>query len=231
MATNPGPPDEPGEGFGFQDEPARPVPPAKPKKRRPKEPGKARTAAPGPATSKPRATVVQWVSLAAVMVPLLAVAIFMAVRQNRQWSDLLAAHRAEVAAYLAPGKPAPPGAPRPKIVHVVAVDVDKRALDEGMLFSLPESLRAETPADVTTVLQNRYTAKEHGRFEGGGRALQLTVAVTVIDRATGTVLGTGTFTGPPPPKTVSRGAFGEDVNGGLPVEEVVAFLKRLEQGP
>lgn len=234
MGTNSPIPDEPEEHYGLQDEPPSPRPskdrPAAPKKRRPKEAGTSRTRPPEPADAKRKVMVKQLASLAVVLVPLLGVAIFMAVRQTRDWSDLLAAHRPQVEAYLAPGKPAAPGMPRPKVQRVVAVDVDQRALDEKMLFSLPESLRAETPEDVTLILQNRYTTQEHGRFEGGGRALQLTVAVTVVDRATGAILGSGTFTGPPPPKSVSRAHFKSDVDGGLPTEEVVAFLKGLQDG-
>src|SRR4051812_36045025 len=108
MATHSRAPDGPDEPYGFQDEPARPEPPtgrpAPPKKRRPKAAGTSRVRPPEPTNKKPQNRARQWVTLAAIMVPILGVAIFMAVRQKRQWSATLAAHRPQVEAYLAPGK-------------------------------------------------------------------------------------------------------------------------------
>jgi hypothetical protein len=56
----------------------------------------------------------------------------------------------------------------------------------------------------------RYTDQEVGRYLGGGRALKVTVRVTVIDRASHVVLGTASFTGADPP-LVTAGSTSDDV--------------------
>jgi hypothetical protein len=82
---------------------------------------------------------------------------------------------------------------------------------------------------VKTVVQMRYTQQEVGRYLGGGRALKVTVNVTVIDRASRVVLGTRTFTGADPP-TVTVGNSSDDVRGAVAYGDIISYLKQLRKG-
>ena len=179
---------------------------------------------------KPRPmTVRDWLVLAGIAVPLLVVAVVMAVWQTRQQAATRAVFLANMASYVAPPKDLPANAPRPPVGKVVVVDADKRVLDE-IYFQLPPDLRADGPADVTTVVQTRYTARQVGEYEDNHRALQLTCTVTVIDKASQALLGSATFTGPPPPPRVARRTVGEDIDGGAPVKEIIDYLRQLRKG-
>jgi hypothetical protein len=243
MTDHPRQPTDP-EPFRFQDEPSpspaggAPAPAGKPERPRRRRP--ARRDRPAEAPSPSGGAGIPWLKsrphalrdgllVAGLLVPLIGFAAFMAIRQVREESHERTVFGANVASYLVPAKELPPGAPRPALGKVVLVDADKRALDEHH-FALPDDLRAYTPADVTTIVQVHYTPHQVGVYEGGGKALQLDCTLTVIDKASQALLGTATFHGPPPPATVSRTAFRQDVDGGLPMEEIIAFLRQLRKG-
>src|SRR5947199_9432348 len=136
----------------------------------------------------------QWMVLVAIFIPILGFAIFMAVRQEREHADERATFGAVMAEYAGPPVQGNPGAARPALGKVVMVNADNLSLD-NLHFAIPDDLRAWTPAEVTTVVQLRTQDREVGRYEGGGRALQQTVTVTVFDKASRVLLGSATFTG------------------------------------
>jgi hypothetical protein len=247
MADNSSGPVGPEDHYRLQDEPprpadgggARPKPPRPPERpRRPRSARQDRDAgrgagspsggAPFPWLKPQPMTVKQWIVLAAVAVPVLAFIVAMAVWQNQHRAWEQTAFGAAMDDYLAPAVTAPPSAPRPAFGKAVMVDANQRKLDYFQ-ESLPDDLRAATPAEVATVVQLRYTDQEVGRYVGGGRALKVTLNVTVVDRASHVVLGTASFTGADPPQFTSAHA-GEDVRGTLPVADIIGFLKQLRKG-
>ena len=237
MTDRPRPPADP-EPYRFQDEPIpSPAGGSRPPAGKPERPRRrpARRSEPAPSGGsgipwlKPRPMTWRgWLVLAGLLVPLLVVAVVMAVRQVREEDQERAAFGANMTTYLVPGKELPPGAPRPAVGKVVVVNADKQALDD-FHFALPDDLRAHTPAEVTTIVQFPYTPHQVGVYEGGGKALQLDCTATVIDKASQALLGTATFHGPPPP-TRTPTEVGQDDSGGLPNEEILAFLRQLRKG-
>jgi hypothetical protein len=155
-----------------------------------------------------------------------AVAVFMAVRQNAQNGAEQSAFQAAVDDYLfSPVEPGPGVAP-PRAGKVVLVDVDRRAFDPFHL-ALPDDLRAHAPAEVATVAQMRYTRQEVGRYEMGARAVRLSCTMTVIDRASRTVIATHSFSWGEPPGSIPRAGDKEDVTGPPPLKEINSFLTGL----
>jgi hypothetical protein len=247
MADNPSGPVGPDDHYRFQDEPPgpagggapRPKPPRPPERsRRPRPARQDRDAgkgagspsggAPFPWLKPQPMTVKNWIALAAILVPLLGFAAGMAIWQNqhRAWEQTV--FGAAMDDYLAPTVTAPPGTPPPAFGKAVMVDTAERKL-HYFQESLPDDLRAATPAEVTTVVQLRFTDQEVGWYVGGGRALKVTCNVTVVDRASHVVLGTASFTGADPPLVTSAHP-GEDVRGTLPVKDIIDFLKQLRKG-
>ena len=172
---------------------------------------------------KPPTPLWQWISLAAIMVPIIGFAAFMAIRQETQQADQRKTFGAAIDSYLAlaPGKP---NDAKARVGKVVLVDVNKRALDETQ-FALPDDLQATSPEEVTTVVLSTIRRDQKGTFEGGGKAVQEHYSLAVIDKATGALIGSAEMTGPEPPKTVSRSGFGQDVSGGAPLDEIIGFLR------
>jgi hypothetical protein len=250
MADNPPGPADPEDHYRLQDEPPgpaaggtpRPKPPRpaerarrpRPERaaRRDRDTAKAATAPPGggwfswPKRKPTNAT--QIITLVAIVVPLIAFAAAMAIWQNQHRAWEQSAFGAAMDDYLAPAVNPAPGAPRPAVGKGVMVDVNQRKLDY-LQESLPDEMRAASPAEVTTVVQLRYAEQEVGKYTGGGKALKVTLTVTVVDRATHTVLDTRTFVGADPPQ-FARADVGEDVRGELPVKDIIDYLKQLHKG-
>jgi hypothetical protein len=247
MADNSSGPVGPDDHYRLQDEPPRPADGAAPRPKPPRPPERSRrprparqdpdarkgTGAPSGGASfpwfKPQPMTLKHKIVFGVLVALLiGFAAGMAIwqHQHRAWEQTV--FGAAMDDYLAPTVPAPPGAQRPAFGKAVMVDVGQRKLDYFQ-ESLPADMRAASPAEVTTVVQLRYTEQEVGRYTSGGRALKVTLDVTVVDRASHVVLSTKTFIGADPP-TFARADVGEDVRGTLPVADIISFLKQLHKG-
>jgi hypothetical protein len=169
----------------------------------------------------------EWITVIVLLAVVIPVVVVMAVRQNLAESATRDAHQAAVASYLfTPVEPVP-GAARPRLGKVVAVDLDKRAFDQRVFNLIPLELKAEATAEVTTVARIQYTRREVGRFEMGAAAVELSCTMTVADLATHATLGTRTFAWGPPPKAIPRGGDKSDITGTAPAEEIVAFLTGL----
>jgi hypothetical protein len=162
----------------------------------------------------------------AFVAALFGVAIFMAVRQTDQANAERTAFRAVIGEYLFSPVPAAPGAARPRVGRVVLVDVERRKFDD-LHLSLPEDLRALTPAEVTTVGQIRYTREEVGRYQMGQRAIQLSCTMMVVDLPSRTVIGERSFVWGKPPSHIPKTSSKDDVSGSAPWKEITAFLTEL----
>src|SRR5262245_58386966 len=194
--------------YGFDEDPSKPAeaqaqPTPRPRRRPPKAPPAAeRSAAAGPPVAREsapkgmkRRDIIAVVVLVAVIASFVT---FMAIRQSVQRSNEQSAFEAAVGDYLFAPVEAGPGVSRPKAGKVVLVDMDKRAFDPFHL-TLSEDLRAQSPEEVATVAQMRYTRQEVGRYEMGSRAIQLSCTMTVVDRASRTVIATRAFAWGKPP--------------------------------
>src|SRR6185312_1753971 len=109
---------------------------------------------------------------------------------------------------------------------LVVINLDERKLDE-LHFDIPDGMRADSPNEVVTIVQTRPIKHKVGQYEGGGRAIREDYPITVIDKASSTVLGSATFEGPNPPESTSRTNFREDVSGGPPKAEIIEYLRQL----
>ena len=153
-------------------------------------------------------------------------AVFMAVRQQTQRSDERSLFQAVIGDYLFSPVELGAGVARPRLGKVVLVDVKQRKFDD-LHLSLPEDVRALTPAEVTTVGQMSYTREVVGRYGMGARAIQVSCTLTVVDRASRTVIAKGSFVWDKPPSHVPKTGNQGEVTGSPPWREITAFLCRL----
>lgn len=112
---------------------------------------------------------------------------------------------------------------------VVFVDLrGRRILDEYSweLQNREKSLLALRPEDVGAVVLVRERSRQVGSYVGGGAALEVRSTLTVVDTASGEVIGKKTFRSGEPPEEAPLGA---DVAGALPWERIVAFLSEHAQ--
>ena len=216
--------------YGFAEDSPKPAggPPALPSHRRRRPPNAPPPAASPPAgapeaKAKRRREIVALVVIVGICV---TVAVFMAVRQNVQESAEQSAFQSAIDDYLFSPLQPEPGVPRPRAGKVVLIDMDKRAFDR-LHLNLNEDLRAHTPAEVATIAQMRYTRQQVGRFEMGARAIQPSCTMTLVDRASRTVIATRSFVWGPPPTRIPRGGDREDVTGPPPLQEITNFLATL----
>jgi hypothetical protein len=107
---------------------------------------------------------------------------------------------------------------------------DRVILVEGKAISLwntslPAALRAATPNDVGTVVVVKQSWHKVGKYSGGEPALQDVWTISVVDLATGQVVGRAVLRGDLPP-TVANIDAGENY-GPPPSKELFAYLARL----
>jgi hypothetical protein len=165
-------------------------------------------------------------ALTAFVAALFGVAVFMAIRQSDQANAEGTAFRAVIGDYLFSPLERAPGAAPPRVGRVVLVDAGQRKFDD-LHLSLPEDLRALTPAEATTVGQIHYTREEVGRYEMGQRAIQLSCTMTVVDLRSRTVIAKRSFVWDKPPSRIPKTSNKEDVTGAAPWKEITAFLTAL----
>src|SRR5689334_1350329 len=117
---------------------------------------------------------------------------------------------------------------------MVVVDMLDGDIDD-LHFDLPSDLRASWPGEVTTVVQLHWTHAAVGQYvseqtsdrdpirlpTARGTAYQWKCEVTVMDRATRTILGRSHFMGSRPPERL-RGRAGESASGDKPTDEILA---------
>lgn len=164
-----------------------------------------------------------------ILVICVIVAIPLAIRQNKEKAENLASFEKEMPEYLAAGVSAKHGAPLPKFGKAVAVDLNNKTIDKNTYLSLPGELRAANASEVATVVQIvRFRQEQVGTYDNRLRAMLAHYKVTVIDRSTRVILGTTEIRGLDPPKTIPRVyKLGEDIYGGLPTGDIVAYVQEL----
>ena len=162
-------------------------------------------------------------ALIGLVVPLIGFAVFMAVRQIVQEKAETEALQAAISEFLFTPVEGRPGDPRPRAGKVVLVDAQKRALDR-LHVSLREDLRAKTPSEAETIARMDYNRKVVGRFEMGAEAVELSGTMTLVDRASRTVIARRSFSWGKPPGSIPRAGYKDDVTGPPPLMEMVAFF-------
>jgi hypothetical protein len=108
--------------------------------------------------------------------------------------------------------------------RVIPVDMGTRNI-HAIHFMLPKELRSLSPDDVGTIMWLQWGKQDVGRYEGGAPARVQTCEVTLIDKATFSVVAQRDFRGSAPPEKISSKSS-EGV-GSAPISEIVTFLKSL----
>ena len=167
-----------------------------------------------------------------VVVPLIGLAVFMAVRQARNRSAEQSAFASEMDKLLAPPGVGPVNATPGK---VAIIDVDKRALHHLHDRNDGEGAdkQAATPAETAIVVQLRVTNREVLEYLNGRKGVKQTFHLTVIDKATWTKIDERSFEGGDPPDSISlrrSGGTNEPVTGSVPAKEIYAYLRTLGGG-
>ena len=159
------------------------------------------------------------------MVPLLGIAIFMAVRQRGLQEGEERAFAAEIDQLLKPPKEGTSPAGKPG--RFAEIDVDERALCHSH-WTLWKDMRAATPAEADYIVHVHTIRDKVGEYTDATNAIKLTLELTVIDKPTWTVVGRKTFVGSEPPLIVS-GSDGSTDNTGDPPDrqEVIAYYRGL----
>jgi hypothetical protein len=181
----------------------------------------------GAEAEKKKNKMIAYIVAAAVMVPLLGFAVFMAVRQKDNQASEAEAYAAEMDTLTAPpGEGTPPASTPGKFA---VIDVETKKLAGLQEFIGDETCRAWKPADATAVVHLKTDRQVVGTFTNGSKAVKLTYHLTVIDKKTWTVLGRATYPGDDPPVV----AFGKkdpdtDITGDPPKAEVLtAYIKGI----
>jgi hypothetical protein len=213
--------------YGFQDDmsPPHEAPSSRPRQSRPRK-SKDRTSREqflADAAKATRMSLRDKLTLIGLLVPLIGFAAFMAVRQIVQEKAEKEALQAAINEFLFTPVEARPGDPRPRAGRVVLIDVQKRALDR-LHVALREDLRAKTPAEAETIARMDYTRKVVGRFEMGAEAVELSGTMTLVDRASRTVIASRFFSWGKPPTSIPRAGYKDDVTGPPPLMEMAAFF-------
>jgi hypothetical protein len=201
--------------------------PAKPSSGKPAS-GKSASRKPEESAAPPAKKVPQWVGgvlLALMFIPILAFAIFMAVRQERHEAGEEAAFAAEIDQLLQAPKEGTPPPGEPGLF--AEIDVDERKL-HVLHSTLWNDMRASTPAEANYIVQVDTTRDEVTTYTGGSKGIKLTINVTVIDKPSWTVMGRKTFVGEDPPLVaVDRGPDSDVVGTPPDRQEVIAYYRGL----
>lgn len=124
--------------------------------------------------------------------------------------------------YLATARPGSEGAyVKGKILPVNSGD---RAVD-WFYYEVPETMRANSPEEVGTVVLLQWGEDQVGQYGGsGGGAFVRTCHVTVVDHAKREIVGQSQFRGGDPPRTSRRGS---SQHGSYPTEQILSYLRGL----
>jgi len=107
---------------------------------------------------------------------------------------------------------------------MIVVDKTKGEIATSLCSQLPSRLRADSPERVMTVVWLEWKRKSSGIYTDGKIATTVNCEVTVIDKASESVMFSTTITGYPPPKSRSRW---ESSEGSTPTLKIVKYLKSL----
>ncbi len=108
---------------------------------------------------------------------------------------------------------------------MVVISKREMQVDEEVYTALPAELRADSPAEVGTVVVLKWGAQVRGVYSSNEAfALWHTCEVTVIDKSISAIVGRQNFRGGDPPvSTTGRG----DIYGSKPIQDIVAYLTTL----
>lgn len=106
---------------------------------------------------------------------------------------------------------------------VITIDKVGNKADH-LYFSLPEEIRANNPDEVETIVWLECTERVAGTYSSGTKGYRTICDVTIIDKASATIVGRETFYGEAPPQVKS--GFG-DWHGGRPTGEIVDYIENL----
>jgi hypothetical protein len=104
----------------------------------------------------------------------------------------------------------------------------QRAVDL-LHMRLPPARRADTPADVGTVVYLYWQREEVGKYPSGGTAYVQTCDLAAVDLSGPRITAYRKFRGGPPPETVKMGSGNHE--GPRPEQEVVEYLTALPSRP
>jgi hypothetical protein len=225
-------------GYGFAEDPeeARPGRPARREDDRPRSKKQAvqrREAAADPpraphappaAKKKPS---LLW--FLAVVVPLIGVAVFMAIRQSHNRAGEREAFAAEMDKLVAPPAAGPVKATPGKVAIIDVAGKELHYLHESDGGAWAD-MQAATPRETATVVHVRVTSKEVRQYLNGRKGVKQTFHLTVIDKATWAKIDERSFEGGDPPESIQLkggGGTNEPVAGPLPAKEIYAYLRGL----
>ena len=107
---------------------------------------------------------------------------------------------------------------------IIPVNIRDNAIDFILYYELPKDLRAASPEEVRTVIEQVCTASSVGTYTRGGGAYRWTCKLKVIDLSISKILEEKTFTGSEPPRTTSGS---KSQYGSKPSAEIMAYLTAL----
>ena len=171
--------------------------------------------------------------ITAVVFPIAAMFIGLEIQDRRRWAQVAPWQARVKAEYMpadklrlirSPQFVVDPNAQAMIRGRVIPVDMRTRNIDE-IYFRLPEEIRSVSPDDVGTILWLQCGKQDVGRYEGGAPARVQTCEVTLIDKATFSVVAQRDFRGSEPPEKISSKSS-EGV-GAAPTAEILSYLKGL----
>jgi hypothetical protein len=134
-----------------------------------------------------------------------------------------------LAKYPAPNAPPPSTAGwAPGRLLVLDASNSQRVVDL-VHVRLPPARRADTPADVGTVVYLYWQRQAVGEYPSGGTAYVHTCDLAAVDLSGPRITAHRIFRGGPPPETVRMGSG--DHEGPRPEQEVVEYLTALPSRP
>jgi len=113
---------------------------------------------------------------------------------------------------------------------MVTIDIENDTLDRFTFMRLSDSVRADKPSDVGTVVQIKYEWDLVGQYRHEdtgkvtGNAYKSKATVTLFDTATGKAIGRKLFIGPDPASSHRRDG---DLKSIRPFYEIIEFLDQL----
>jgi len=107
---------------------------------------------------------------------------------------------------------------------VIPVNIQDNAIDFNLYYDLPKDLRAGSPEEVRTVIEQVCTASLVGTYTRGGGAYRWTCKLKVIDLSISKILEEKTFTGSEPPGTTTGS---KNQYGSKPSDEIMDYLTAL----
>lgn len=106
-----------------------------------------------------------------------------------------------------------------------------KAYIDDIYFDLPDSLRANSPEEVGTVILLEWGRNILAEYEGGSVAAQITCLVSVIDMKKDVIVGRQSFGGSPPETPEVRSCVGssgcKSIYGSAPTQNIVEYISKL----